>query len=176
MTTRFSTGAFRLTLAVVCILLALDPTSSAPLALRINVPIDTRKQAFVHHRPAPLPIFQAIVPSQPTGTNDSDDAKGDGGHLGLKFRGQDLPRTFGAYDLDQSRGVSLLELAAATDTDLKDAMEPFMAADTNGDNILSPKEFTEAPWIFDAGGITLIDSVPEPSMDGPLETDKDPLP
>lgn len=46
----------------------------------------------------------------------------------------------------------------------------------SGDNILSPKEFTEAPWIFDAGGITLIDSVPEPSMDGPLETDKDPLP
>ncbi len=99
--------------------------------------------------------------------------KNDGGPL--KFRGLDLPRMFGAYDLDQSQGVSLIELAAATDTDLKDAREPFKAADTNGDNILSPKEFTEAPWIFDAGGITLIESVMEPSMDGP-ETGVDALP
>ena len=73
------------------------------------------------------------------GVDGGDDDSGDvGGGVGrkaveLKFRGMNLPREFRAYDLDQSRGVSLAELAAVTDTELTNAREPFNAADTDGE-------------------------------------------
>ncbi|XP_022099126.1 uncharacterized protein LOC110983841 [Acanthaster planci] len=167
----FSSGLVQVTLAVILVLILPSPASPAPLALRVRVPLDMWRPVVIQPRPtSPAKPSEQInlsvtKPLDDDGDEDGEDWGEDDGDKPawrLKFRGMNLPRQFGAYDLDHSRGVSLVELATVTETELKDAKEPFNAADLDGNKVLSQEEFTQAPWIFDASGITMLDS----AMDG----------
>lgn len=173
-------GLAQLALVVVGFVLVFpDPANTAPLALRMPTdiwrPIAGRPLPTYPARPQEQPNMSVLKPRRGdddgVGVDDDVDVAGDDGGGDddpvpkLKFRGMNLPRNFGAYDLDQNRGVSLAELAAVTETELKDAREPFEAADLDGNRVLSREEFTQAPWIFEAGGITLIDSAVEPGLE-----------
>ncbi|XP_038068545.1 uncharacterized protein LOC119737939 [Patiria miniata] len=175
-------GLARASLAVILVLILPGPASPAPLALRVHVPVDRWRPVAVQPRPTfpakPREQVNLSVPKPLDGDSGEiggDDGDGDEPAWRLKFRGMDLPRQFGAYDLDHNRGVSLVELAAVTDTELRDAKEPFDAADLDGNKVLSQEEFTQAPWLFDAGGITLLDSAMDhgtevEANDGGVET------
>ncbi|XP_072026831.1 EF-hand calcium-binding domain-containing protein 1-like [Amphiura filiformis] len=76
-------------------------------------------------------------------------------HKEVNFKGSAIPNQFLLYDVNHDRRVSLAELAYATDTKIEDAKEPFKAADIDRDWYLSLEEFTQAPWIFEAEGVTM---------------------